>query len=246
MWEQIVILFIIFLGSFIQGSSGFGFGLVCMGVISIFLSVEESMLIVLALTAFLSSGILLKYRRYIIWKDIVPITISASIGRALAFVFVIYFGETEFIKIILALVLISMVVYLYKNRQLSETSNTSNNYIISLCVGCIGGFIGGAFAIGGPLFVIYFLMRYEDKRSYTANLQLTFILLNLFTIVAHWINGDLTDSFYHYFILGTVIVLIGVTLGLKIFDLLSTKIIQNIAFTIITLAAINLIVMSLL
>ena len=244
MWEIIIIFFILFLGSFIQGSSGFGFGLVSMGILSIFLTVKDSMLIILALTVIMSLGILIKLWKYILWRDIVPILASAIVGRVLAFLFVVYFGESDFIRIWLAFVLIGMVVYLYLNRKSSDPTKHSKKRMVGLFAGGVGGFVGGVFAIGGPFFVVYFITSYQDKRYYNANLQLTFILLNVLTLFAHGLNGDLSYPFYFYFLIGIIVVWIGVNLGLRLFDRLSRKVIQNIAYTIILIAGINLFIVS--
>ncbi|WP_257346863.1 sulfite exporter TauE/SafE family protein [Pseudalkalibacillus decolorationis] len=241
MTEMTIILLIILLGSFIQGSSGFGFGLVSMGVLSIFLTLKDSMLIVLALTVILSSRIILKLWKYILLRDLYLILASALLGRILAFFFVAQFREAQFMKTILAFVLIGMVIYLYLKRKFSKNlDENKEKRFVPLISGSFGGFIGGAFAVGGHFFVAYFLSRYQDKRHYIANLQLTFIVLNMMTLFAHGLNGDLNHDFYFYTGTGIVIVLIGVTLGLKLFYRLPTKIIQNIAFTIILVSGLNL------
>lgn len=116
----------------------------------------------------------------------------------------------------------------------NEDLGLKGKRFITLFSGALGGFVGG------PFFVAYFLIRYEDKRHYIANLQLTFILLNSMTLIAHGLNGDLHHDFFFYTLTGCLIVLIGVTLGLKVFTFLSTKVIQNIAYTIILVSSNNL------
>jgi uncharacterized membrane protein YfcA len=240
MWEVLFVLFVLFIGSFIQGSSGFGFGLFSMGLMSIFLTVKDSTLIILALTLVISSGILVKLWRYILWRDILPILTSAVIGRIIAFIFMIYFGEADIMKKWLGLVLIGMVIYLYIKDKSSKEINLSGKHIIPIMVGLIGGFIGGAFAIGGPFYVVYFLMRYEDKRHYNANLQSTFILLNGFTILTHAFHGDLSQTFIFYMIAGSLVVWFGVNQGLRWFDRMPREMIQKVAYLIVLLAGINL------
>lgn len=76
-------------------------------------------------------------------------------------------------KTYLGLFLIGMVVYLFwKNRQPAKRESIHPG--LPILLGLIGGFIGGIFAVGGPFFVFYFMMRYPEKYAYNANLQATF------------------------------------------------------------------------
>lgn len=59
--ELILILSILFIGSFIQGASGFGFGLFSMGFLPLFLTLKDSTLLVLALTVVISLTILFRF-----------------------------------------------------------------------------------------------------------------------------------------------------------------------------------------
>nr|WP_144923474.1 sulfite exporter TauE/SafE family protein [Paenibacillus bovis] len=244
MFDIVLILFILFIGSFVQGISGFGLGLVSMGLLSIFLSVKDSTLILLTLTVILSSHVLLKLRNYIIWKDIVPLLIGSLVGRVLSFVFLLYFGDTTEMKKMLGIVLIGMVIFLMVKRHSEKVINNANHPIAPLLLGLVGGFIGGAFAVGGPFYVLYLLMRYEDKRHYHANLQTTFIFVNVFTILLHGFQGDLTKTYFIYVIVGSIIVWIGAKLGLKWFERMPIHVIQKLVYIIIILAGLNLIIFS--
>jgi uncharacterized membrane protein YfcA len=244
MLEITLLLFILFLGSILQGASGFGMGLVAMGLLSVFLTVKEGMLIIQALTLVLSTCILFQLWRYIFWRDILPIIMSSLAGRVLAFFFVAQFGELPIMKKWLGIVLIIMVIYLFIKNKHQQEFQWSAGYGAAVILGLLGGFIGGAFAVGGPFYVIYFLMRYKDKRNYNANLQVTFIFANVFTLLVHGFQGDLTQDFFFYVLTGSVVVWIGVTQGLKWFDQMPKKVIQKITFTIILLAGVNLLVFS--
>jgi uncharacterized membrane protein YfcA len=244
MLEISLILLILFLGSIIQGASGFGIGLVSMGLLSIFLTVKEGMLIILALTVVLSIFILLKLWKYILWKDIFPILMSSLAGRVVAFFFVAQFGESMVMKKWLGVVLILMVIYLYIKKKLNREVQLSDKVVVPILLGFIGGFIGGTFAVGGPFYVAYFLTRYKDKRHYNANLQVTFIVVNIFTLLIHGFQGDLTNNFFFYVLLGSIVVWFGVKQGLKWFDRMPTELIQKFTYTIIILAGVNLLIFS--
>ncbi|GAA0364069.1 putative membrane protein YfcA [Bacillus horti] len=239
-WELIFVIGIFIIGSFVQGASGFGFGLVAMGMLPIMFSLKDSTLLVMSLTLILSLNILSKIYKYIEWRSLFIILSGAFVGRLMAFFFLTTYGEMDFLKKWLGVFLVLLVLYLFfkKDRQVSEVWMKP---IVPVLLGSLGGFIGGVFAVGGPFFVFYFLLLYQDKRKYNANLQATFFLTSLFTLILHGSHGDINTSFYLYFIVGIGSVFLGSTLGLKWFDRLPQALIKKLAMSLVLLAALNLI-----
>jgi uncharacterized protein len=243
MLEFILILLILFIGSFLQGTSGFGFGLFCMGLLPFFLPLKSCTLLVLALTIIISLNIVLKLREFVKIKDTLVILSFALVGRIFSFFFLNQFGDLDLMKMILGFVLIGTVFYL--NMKKKEVSLMSFHRIYyEIIIGIVGGFIGGVFAVGGPFFVLYFLMVYREKNIYNANLQFVFVCLNIFSTILHGLNGDFNHALWLYLILGIVVVLIGVNLGLKWFQYLPNNRIKKLASVIVLFAAFNLIFLS--
>ncbi|ABO65725.1 MULTISPECIES: sulfite exporter TauE/SafE family protein [Geobacillus] len=243
MWELIFVFAILFVGSLIQGASGFGFGLFSMGLLPMVLTFKNSTLLVLALTLIISFHVAVKFRKHIRGKDLLSILSFALAGRILSFFILTFYGETEIMRKLLGLVLIGMVIYLYMSEK-NAYAPSFKKPIFPMLIGLIGGIIGGIFAVGGPFFVFYFLMRYKEKESYNANLQASFVIMNSFTIVLHGIHGDFTDSFVLYFLLGAVAVLAGVHIGLKWFERLPHTRIKTLASFIVFAAGVNLLAFS--
>ncbi|MFC0560166.1 sulfite exporter TauE/SafE family protein [Halalkalibacter alkalisediminis] len=242
----LVLLFvflIVLLGGFIQGASGFGFGLVAMGFLPIILTLKESTLIVIALLLVASISIIKKIYKYIELKGLLVIISSALVGRIVSFFVLSTYGEMEFLQKLLGFFLIGMVIYLFLNNKKTSSSKAMNP-ITPVSLGFLGGFIGGVFAVGGPFFVFYFLMLYEEKHKYNANLQVTVVVTSLFTLLLHGVNGDFNSTFYLYFLIGAIGVFIGTQLGLKWFEKLPSKQIKKFAMVMVLVAALNLILLS--
>jgi uncharacterized membrane protein YfcA len=242
-WELVFIFVVVLIGSFIQGSSGFGFGLFSMGLLPIIFSLKDSTLLVLSLTLITSLSILIKIWRYIEIKGLVFILSAAITGRVFSFMFLTWYGEMDFMKKGLGFFLVAMVLYLlFKKKQSNPSFVMKPAFPIGL--GFVGGFVGGVFAVGGPFFVFYYLMLYEDKHRYNANLQTTFVITSIFTLILHGFHGDFNSAFYMYFLLGATSVFVGVTLGMKWFERLPRDQIQKFASFIVLLAGLNLIIFS--
>lgn len=243
--EWILIILILFIGSFIQGVSGFGFGLFSMGLLPFLLTVKESTLLVLFLTIFISFRIVLTYRSYIQWKKIIMVVITAILGRIFSFYILHYYGDMNMMKMWLGFVLIGFVIYFVTKKGRGQSHSFFQTTWFGGAVGFVGGLIGGVFAVGGPFFVMYLMAANQEKQSYNANLQTIFLFTNLFTIVLHSLNRDfLILSNWLSLLIAICAVFLGVKLGLKWFERLPVKWIEKIASIIVLFAALNLIFFS--
>ncbi|WP_209120987.1 sulfite exporter TauE/SafE family protein [Alkalihalobacillus sp. BA299] len=240
LWEVIIVFIIVFIGGFIQGVSGFGFGLVAMGLLPVMFSLKDSTLIVISLLLVASISILLKIYKYIELKGLLLIVSASLIGRVLSFFILSTYGEMDQLKQVLGFFLIGMVIYLFFNKT-NQASTSVMKPATPIILGFLAGFIGGVFAVGGPFLVFYFLMLYSDKHKYNANLQVTVVITSVFSLILHGVNGDFNSTFYLYFLIGVVGVYVGTTLGLKWFEKLPSQLIKKFAMLMVLTAALNLI-----
>ena len=157
--ELLFIFLVVLAGGFIQGASGFGFGLLAMSFLPLFLSIKESTLIVISLLLIASLNIIFKLYKQIEWKGLYLLLGSALIGRVLSFFVLTTYGDMEFLKKLLGSFLIAMVIYLLVKKDSSSQAVIKPS--VPLMFGFLGGFIGGVFAIGGPFFVFYFMLLHH-------------------------------------------------------------------------------------
>lgn len=232
---------VMFMGSLLQGSSGFGFGILSMSLITLLFSVKDSMLMLTAVAAVLTFRIFLRYRRFIDWKTVGWLLIFTFTGRLVAFEFVNRYGEAAFLKQWLGFFLIGMVLYLLLKDRFSWYFRGDKPLLVGATAGMLSGFVSGVFAVGGPFLVLYFMMRSEPKKAYQANLQAIFFTSNVFTLSLHGANGDLNHLF-GYIAVGILTVLVGVKQGLKWYERVSQKTVQRIASLVVLIAAVQLIV----
>jgi uncharacterized protein len=239
--DLFIIMLILLLGSFIQGVSGFGLGLISMSFLPILLTLKDSTLLVLVSTAVISTKIVYRYRSSIRWKAIVYILIFAILGRICSFFVLNEFGDLVIMKKVLGVLLIGFVFFLFKKDAINPDSDIIKTMPFTAFIGFLGGLIGGVFAVGGPVFVIYLLIRFTEKVEYNVNLQTVFLISNLFTILLHLLNGDFHHELSVYVIMAILPVLLGVQLGLHWFEKLPNHLIKKLASYIVLLAGLNLI-----
>jgi uncharacterized protein len=239
--ELVIILLVLLIGSFIQGVSGFGLGLISMSFLPLLLPLKDSTLLVLVSTAVISLKIVYKYRISIRWNAIIYILLFAIIGRICSFFVLNEFGDLLIMKKLLGVILIGFVFFLFKKDAINPDSNIIKMKPFTAFIGFLGGMIGGVFAVGGPVFVIYLLLRFSEKTEYNVNLQTVFLLTNVFTIILHLLNGDFHHVLGKYVLIAIVPVLIGVQFGLHWFEKLPNHLIKKLASYIVLLAGLNLI-----
>ncbi|SFE81442.1 sulfite exporter TauE/SafE family protein [Alteribacillus iranensis] len=242
---DIVFVFVIlFIGSFLQGASGFGFGLFSMSFLPFMFTLKESTLLAVALAVVTSLTILAKVYKHLDYKALLLLLSSAIAGRVGAFFILHNFGEMDIMKKILGFVLIAMVIYILSSRNKKKVPYRKVMVALPIVMGFLGGLIGGIFMTGGPFFVFYLMIASRDKYSYTANLQATFLITGLVTVTLHGLGGDLNSQFLFYFLVGILGVITGSRLGMKWFERLSQDQIKKIASAAVAVAGINLILFS--
>lgn len=239
---ELTIIFVIFLiGSFIQGVSGFGFGLFAMSFLPFLFTVKESTLLVVALAFVLSASIAVQLFRHIQWKSLIVLLSAAIIGRIGAFFILDNYGELDILQMALGIFLIGVVIYLFTSGTPDESRITNKTWL-PVILGLGGGLVGGVFAAGGPFFVFYMMLIFSrNKFAYSANLQVTFMVTSFITIFLHGVNGDFSGHFLIYFLIGVVSVIVGSRIGIAFFTRIPQQNIKKIAGIVVAVAAINLI-----
>lgn len=238
---ELMLIFIILLaGSFIQGVSGFGFGLIAMSFLPLLFTIKESTLLVVSLALVVAVSIGIQMWRHIRWKSLGVLLSAAFAGRVGAFFVLARYGEMDIMKDILGAFLLMVVVYLFFGAAKAKNVSIKSLWIPML-FGFLGGFVGGLFAVGGPFFVFVLMILYaDDKYAYSANMQVTFMFTNSITLLLHAFNRDFTSGFLLYFLVGVVTVLIGTKLGVLCFKYISQENMRRVAGAVVALAALNL------
>ncbi len=122
------------------------------------------------------------------------------------------------------------------------TLHQGEKKVSQIGLGFAAGLIGGVFGLGGPFIVLYFLLFYPTKKfSYIVSVQAVTTVASLFSISIHAANGDFYPSFFTYFLIGLVAVILGTNLGLRLFERVNAKLVKRITIVLITLSAINII-----
>ncbi len=205
------------IAGFTQGVTGFGFGLMAIPMLSLFIDLKTGVplcsLLGMLVTAFLS----LRLRKHIDRRKILPLLLGCIPGVA-AGTLVLKKAPTELLSMLMGVMLIAYALYRLTGKQEPRSIDSRWAYV----AGFFTGAISSAFSAGGPPTIIYTTLRGWDKNEIKATLSGFFLAGGLAVITAHALTGLTTRLVLHYFLLATPVVIAGVYLGSLLYDRIDT------------------------
>ncbi len=235
-----IVVFVIFLlsigASFVQRTTGFGFGIFIMTMLPFFMpSYGEAVTLSGLLAITTSSVIVARLRQYIVWQRLWRILLSFIIVSTFA-IFALTRLEDHVLRRILgvALILISFYFLRYSGRIKLPTTKR-----VQVGAGALSGLMGGFFGMQGPPAVLYFMQsemageRGKDlhaKERYMAMAQTYFLIGNCIMTVVRAYNGFFTMTVLTDYLYGIGGVALGTWLGSVVFKHIPTNIFRYIVY----------------
>lgn len=221
--------------SFIQTTTGFGFGVFIMTMLPFLMPSYGEATALSGLLA-LTTVILVVARNYrlIIWKHLLPILVTFIVISAFA-VFILAKTEETLLKQILGVVLILTSLYFifFSNRiHLRPTLP------VQIGIGAVSGLMGGFFGMQGPPAVLYFISVEKDKDRYMALASAYFLIGNTMMTFSRAANGFVTKTVGLDYLYGLGGVAIGAAIGTAVFRRIPQKTLRYIVYTYIGISGI--------
>ncbi len=218
--ETIIAMVLIALVAYtILGISGFGSALVSIPLLAHFLPLTTILpiLVLVDFTATLTNG--LKFRHEIDVAEIKTIVPAMCVGIAIGVFMLSRVPGTALLPVLGA----SIVVYgLYRLREPITTRFLSPRW--GYATGFSGGFLGGLFGIGGPIYATYMSRRTNDYGKMRATMAATFTVSTAVRIAAFVVAGMFLNRDVWW---GVVVILpfmfIGLNIGHKLHGKLERK-----------------------
>lgn len=219
----------VFGASLIQTVSGFGFGIVAM---SLFPYCLPTTAIGTGISTCLATGTdlgsVLKNRKLLNLKLILPL-LAGYLGVSALVITFLGTQADSLLRRILGAVLIILSVYLFFCSGKIKIRPCFRNGVIT---GILSGFTGGLFAISGPPAVVYLLAATDDNDTYNGNIQLFFLITNIYNLVIRTCNGLITQDMWQYVLIGIPAMLAGIVCGQKTASRLKPPVIRRIVYCV--------------
>lgn len=240
MSQEIIALLLLSIGaSFVQRTTGFGFGIFIMTMLpAIMPSYGEATTLsgLLALTT--SLIIVIQKRCYVTWSRLWLIMTTFVCVSVIA-VFMLSRMEYRILNIMLGITLISVSIYFaFFSRRLKMRTTAA----MQVTSGIISGLMGGFFGMQGPPAVLYFVNSEPDKEHYIAMTQTYFLIGNSIMTVTRACNGFFTTAVAVDYMYGLAGALIGTAIGAMVYRHISGHTLKHIVYIYIAISGILILI----
>ena len=218
MSSVVIAIFLLSIGaSFVQRTTGFGFGIFIMTMLPFFLPTYGEATTLSGLLAITTSAVIVwRMRSYVTWKRLWPILLT-------------------FIVVILGMALILISIYFALFSQKIKLPTTKR---VQMGAGTLSGLMGGFFGMQGPPAVLYFIQSEPSKEHYMAMAQTYFLIGNVMMTFVRAYNGFFTTTVLTDYCFGLGGVIIGTTLGAYVFKRIPNRIFRYIVYAYIAISGV--------
>ncbi len=229
MIQYILIGAIIFLSAFVQGTAGFGFGMVAMGLLPLVLDVKFSIPFVAVYALIVCFILMLQLRKHLDKKKILPLLVGALLGTPVGVLF-LKSVDASIVKLCLGIVLVFYSLYSLINKKVTDRKIKDTwGYI----AGFLGGILGGAFNTSGPPVIIYTTLKNWDKDGVKSTLQVFFSASVLFQVILYIIAGIITKETLIYNLYFLPCLVVGVLTGSFLYNRIDHQTFKKIVFVLL-------------
>ena len=180
LWIGLIVGF----AALIQSLTGFGFALVSVSLLPIFMDLQ--MAVPLAIAVNLIGNIFLwwYHRTSFEWSQIAPLAIAALVTIPVGVIGLQYVPEHLALQLLGSLVVVYVI---YSWLQLSLPDVTARPWAYAF--GAASGVLTGAFNTGGPPIVIYANCNQWSPQQFKSNLSGMFCVMSVVAIATHFWQG---------------------------------------------------------
>ena len=222
----------------VAGITGFGSGLVLMGVLVAIIPVPDAAVIA-AITALVCSTLnLWTVRISMPWRETWPM-FAVSIPAVAAGIYLLASLSPDALRVLVAIMILSgCAVTLWTPPQ----GLIGPGLGWSLAAGVLGGLTGGATSTGGPPVVLYTLLRGWDKAVAKAVMSAFFVVMGFWRLALLIVSGLATPESLRLGVLLLVPTLAALYAGMCIYRRLSTQVFRYAAMALLGIMAANLLI----
>ncbi|MBR2064739.1 MAG: sulfite exporter TauE/SafE family protein [Bacteroidales bacterium] len=216
--------------SFVQRTTGFGFGIFIMTLLPFLMPSYGEATALSGLLAMTTSALIaFRMRQFITWKRLIPILTTFIIISAAAICMLTRLHDDILRKILGIVLIITAFYFAFFSRRIKL--KTTLPYQIG--AGSISGIMGGFFGMQGPPAVLYFISSEPDKNHYMAMVQTYFLIGNAMMTIVRASNGFVTATVGKCYVFCLAAVLIGTLSGSWAFKHIPGKVFPYVVYSYI-------------
>ncbi len=203
------------IAAFLQGLTGFGFGLTAMGLLPLLLPVRDAQTLCTLVGVVVTSMNVAVARKHFQADGVLPLLFGSCIGVPLGYQFRSLIPEGS-VRPWLGAALCLMVVWDVIGRRLRKGAEPRAASVgMATTIGLFSGWLTGAFNIGGPPLVAYLYSRPWPVQRVVAVLSAIFLASGLVRLAVIVGDGRVTQPLMTATAVSLAPVLLGIVVGQK-------------------------------
>ena len=207
--DLLAVIVIICIAAVLQSISGFGFSLLAMPLLSIFVDIQDAVVIA-TLCGIFTNAVHLRKDFQLVERSIARrISLSALIGMPLGVVVLSVFSATQ-MRVIIGAVIVILVFLMMRNFVL-KTENTN----VDLVLGAFSGLLATSVSTNGPPLVFLLQSKQLDPWRLRATLAYVFTISGCASFIVLMIAGKGSIEAFQYAMLSLPAMYLGTVVGRK-------------------------------
>ena len=207
--DLLAVIVIICIAAVLQSISGFGFSLLAMPLLSIFVDIQDAVVIA-TLCGIFTNAVHLRKDFQLVERSIARrISLSALIGMPLGVVGLTVFSATQMRAIIGAVIVV--LVFLMMRNFILKTENTN----VDIVLGAFSGLLATSVSTNGPPLVFLLQSKQLDPWRLRATLAYVFTISGCASFIVLMIAGKGSIEAFQYAMLSLPAMYLGTVVGRK-------------------------------
>jgi len=214
----------------VQGTTGFGGGIITMLIFPSFVSIPVGAGITSALGIALCLSMVIRYRDEV---SVATALLPALLYNVVSSVVISYSVKVDQVtikKIFGVFLILLCLYYLFLNKNIQNRKLSLGMSIVCIVISAT---CDALFGIGGPLMVMYFMSMTSSTRAYLGTTQLFFWTNSMYNTTLRFIKGILLPEHLGMMAFGVIGVLVGGALAGKIVDRLNVATMRKLIYIMI-------------
>ena len=228
-----ILLAVIAVAGIVRGFAGFGAGMIIAPVGAALYSPQTAIVALFILDVGPSNILLPGAWPKVHWREVLPVAAGFMLALP-AGIYVLKFGDPEMLRWFISAAILAVVAVLWSGWIYRGPRTPP----VSVLVGAMGGFLGGAIGIAGPPPIIYWMAARTGAGHVRANLIVLFAISQLATFTGLLLASLFTWKVIAIGLAGIPVYLAGLLIGMRLFSRASDSAYRRVAFVLVLAAAI--------
>ena len=222
---------VVFMTHTMEAVTGFGCTVLAFPFVIFLMKDMEQAKIILSILALITAGyfVVTKFG-YINWKQFGVIMLVAGLGMPIGMLAYNHLDASITKKALGVFIVVTAAVQLYKSFAPATVERSLPNFIGYMFL-FAGGIVHGAFAVGGPLIVLYSTGKIPDKGQFRATMCLLWTILNTALMFQFLIEKKITLDVGHNLMILLPFLIAGIFTGEVIHKKVNEALFRKVVFT---------------